>query len=51
MQFNYENVKVKEEENSTDYRTYGLLNNNLIKDEQEHVYNTIKMLEKRLYMS
>lgn len=51
MQFNYENVKVKVEENSTDYRTFGLLNNNLVNDEQEYINNTIKMLEKKLYIS
>ena len=34
MQFNYQNARI-EEENHSDFRRYGLLNKNLVDDEQE----------------
>jgi hypothetical protein len=51
MQFNYQNVKVEEEEKSNDFRTYGLLNKNLVNDEQEYNNYMINLLEKKLYLA
>jgi hypothetical protein len=48
MNFNYQNVKV-EEENSVDFRNYGLLNKSLIDDEISHnEFETIKVLNNEI---
>jgi hypothetical protein len=47
MQFSYQNVEI-EDENIPDIRTYGLLNKNLVDDEQDYNKYMIGILEKRL---
>ena len=44
MNFNYNNVKT-EEESATDYRTYGLLNENIIDDETSYYKKKVQKLE------
>jgi hypothetical protein len=46
MQFNYQNVKV--EEKNPDFRNYGLLNKNLIDDEQELESFLFKSMQDKL---
>ncbi len=46
MQFNYQNVKVEEE--NPDFRNYGLLNKNLIDDEQELEIYLFKSMQDKL---
>jgi hypothetical protein len=49
MQFNYQNLNVEEEEH--DYRNYGLLNKNLVDDEQDYEKYIINVMKKRLIMA
>ena len=46
MQFNYQNVKVEEE--NPDFRNYGLLNKNIIDDEQELEIYLFKSMQDKL---
>jgi hypothetical protein len=59
MQFNYQNVKVEEENQAdyqannqanyqADYRTYGFLNKNIVNDEQEYNKYIIEIMNKRI---
>jgi len=50
MQFNYQNVKI-EEENESDIRKYGLLNKNLVDDEEKLEAFLFKSLQDKLRLT